>query len=824
MLLASRLEPYPAVRLRADEREQTPDVTRALLGGEEALYDGGPGCGTAGREHDEHGNAMNDSRRALFAMFLVTSCVLAFEVALTRVCSVLLEHHISFAVVSYAVLGLGLGGFGAYVWTGSRPERVPAATEVALLLVAPLMLLALASLVTLPFAEHWPYLLGLVLPAFMAAGAFQSLMLRQHADRAGALYGADLAGGAAGAFSTVLALGWLDGPIHTIELVALVLSAGAWSWSASQKGTSRRTKLVAPGVTMLVLACAVAQAKTGFLEPVYERAPNKLITRLLQSADGAQLRLLPQLQRWDAYSRVDVLERRSTRGVERAVFIDGETPTPMLTPGALSPGRAKLDIAATLPALPYRLFAPKSVLSIGSGAGYDVVIAKRMGAERVDAVELNAGVLELAELEKAFTGDVYAQPGVSAYHDEGRLFARRAEHATYDLVVLALAQSLAGNLREHALSENYLYTQQALGDYLRVLSGGGTLAMLLDNEVSLRKLARTAIELLDARGLPGRECIAVVTHKNESPYEQLLLVRQRPFTGVERARLQGEVAEHGYVAPHLPAGAEGTTQFRAQFPGQFPGQFSAAQLQGAPYRLEPATDDRPFFFNVYPGVPPGLRPVLWIASVPLALAWIVAWYFGRRAGAAAGAGVRAGYFVLLGLAFMMVEVLALQKAVRLVGFPTLNLAVVLATFLLSAGLGSMTSQRIAPERARRVLRAVLVVLGLALVGLVPLLDSLYQRFDASSLPVRCLVTAAALAPFAFAMGMPFPLGLRLLPATDRARIPWFWGLNGVASILGSALIVAVVLKTGFHVGALLPAVLYALATVFTVRLASTPNA
>ncbi|NOT28973.1 MAG: class I SAM-dependent methyltransferase [Planctomycetes bacterium] len=793
------------------EREQTRDETRVLLGGEEALYDGEPGCGTAGHEHDEPGNAMNDSRRALFAMFLVTSCVLAFEVALTRVCSVLLEHHISFAVVSYAVLGLGLGGFGAYAWTGSRPERVRAATDVALLLIAPLMLLALASLVSLPFAEHWPYLLGLILPAFMAAGAFQSLMLREYAGRAGALYGADLAGGAAGAFSTVLALGWLNGPIHTIELVALVLSAGAWLWSARRKGTARGTKLVAPGVTMLVLACIVAQRKSGFLNPVYERAPNKLITRLLQVADGSQLRLLPQLQRWDAYSRVDVLERQSQRGVERAVFIDGETPTPMLAQGALSPGQAKLDIAATLPALPYRLFAPKSVLSIGSGAGYDVVIAKRMGAERVDAVELNAGVLELAEQEKEFTGEVYSQPGVSAHHDEGRLFARRAGDATYDLVVLALAQSLAGNLREHALSENYLYTQQALSDYLRVLRDGGTLAMLLDNEVSLRKLARTAIELFDERGIPGRECVAVVTHKNESPYSQLLLVRQRPFTAEERARLCDEIAAHDYSAPHLPAGDGATTQF------------SAAQLQGAPYRLEPASDDRPFFFNVYPGVPPGLRPVLWIASVPLVLAWIVAWYFGRRAGSTAGAGVRAGYFVLLGLAFMMVEVLALQKAVRLVGFPTLNLAVVLATFLLSAGLGSMTSQRIAPERARHVLRAVLVVLGLALVGLVPLLDLLYLRFDASSVPVRCLVIAAALAPFAFAMGMPFPLGLRLLPATDRARIPWFWGLNGVASILGSALVVAVVLKTGFRVGALLPAALYVLAAVFTVRLASTPS-
>jgi predicted membrane-bound spermidine synthase len=210
--------------------------------------------------------------------------------------------------------------------------------------------------------------------------------------------------------------------------------------------------------------------------------------------------------------------------------------------------------------------------------------------------------------------------------------------------------------------------------------------------------------------------------------------------------------------------------------------------------------------------------LLWIAAVLLLVAWVAAGQFVRRAVAPAGGLARAAYFVMLGLAFMMVEVLALQKAVRLVGFPTLNLAVVLATFLLAAGSGSALSQRITADRAPTVLRALLVALALAVVGLAPLLDALFARFDALGVAARCLVVSAGLAPFAFAMGMPFPLALRVLPETEAARIPWFWGLNGVSSILGSAAVVAIVLTTGFQIAALLPVALYAIAALLAGRL------
>jgi hypothetical protein len=226
--------------------------------------------------------------------------------------------------------------------------------------------------------------------------------------------------------------------------------------------------------------------------------------------------------------------------------------------------------------------------------------------------------------------------------------------------------------------------------------------------------------------------------------------------------------------------------------------------------MQPASDERPFFFHLEPGTPAGLRLLLGIASALLVAAGATLGLAARRSGAAdaRGALTAGAYFAALGLAFLMVEVLVLQRTIRLIGFPALNLGLVLATFLVAAGLGSLASDRL---RTRGALGTVLLLLAAALGGLMPLLDAVHAPLERLPLALRSLALVAVLFPFAFAMGMPFPAGLRRLPLAWRALVPYFWGVNGVASIAGSALVVAVVLESGFRQAAMLPAALYLVA-------------
>jgi hypothetical protein len=48
------------------------------------------------------------------------------------------------------------------------------------------------------------------------------------------------------------------------------------------------------------------------------------------------------------------------------------------------------------------------------------------------------------------------------------------------------------------------------------------------------------------------------------------------------------------------------------------------------------------------------------------------------------------------------------------------------------------------------------------------------------------------------MGQPFPLGLRIIAREGLGVIPWAWGVNGAASVLGSALSLTIAIGIGYR--------------------------
>ncbi len=71
-----------------------------------------------------------------------------------------------------------------------------------------------------------------------------------------------------------------------------------------------------------------------------------------------------------------------------------------------------------------------------------------------------------------------------------------------------------------------------------------------------------------------------------------------------------------------------------------------------------------------------------------------------------------------------------------------------------------------------------------------------------------LISLALIAPLAFCMGMPFPLGLRRLAREAPAFIPWAWGINGFASVISAALATLLAIEFGFTVVLLLALLFY----------------
>jgi hypothetical protein len=82
-----------------------------------------------------------------------------------------------------------------------------------------------------------------------------------------------------------------------------------------------------------------------------------------------------------------------------------------------------------------------------------------------------------------------------------------------------------------------------------------------------------------------------------------------------------------------------------------------------------------------------------------------------------------------------------------------------------------------------------------------------------SLPfsLRVVVAVGLLAPLGFTAGMAMPIGLRRFGSLYPAAVSWAWGVNGIASVLATALAVFVAITWGYTVTTLAAAACYLVA-------------
>ena len=79
--------------------------------------------------------------------------------------------------------------------------------------------------------------------------------------------------------------------------------------------------------------------------------------------------------------------------------------------------------------------------------------------------------------------------------------------------------------------------------------------------------------------------------------------------------------------------------------------------------------------------------------------------------------------------------------------------------------------------------------------------------------IKIALSMALIAPLAFAMGMPFPLGLASLAARSAPLIPWAWGINACASVVAAIVATLLAIHAGFTAVVVIAVALYGLAAV-----------
>jgi hypothetical protein len=170
------------------------------------------------------------------------------------------------------------------------------------------------------------------------------------------------------------------------------------------------------------------------------------------------------------------------------------------------------------------------------------------------------------------------------------------------------------------------------------------------------------------------------------------------------------------------------------------------------------------------------------------------------------------YFLLIGIAFMFVEISLIQRMSLFLGHPIYSLAIVLFSVVLATGVGSLLSHRAVPLSVNS-----LVGWPLALavyLGLLPLWwGTLLDETETGSLIERASVCLLMVVPAGVVMGFMFPTGMRLCTRIDSRITPWAWAVNGAAGVLASGAVVLVSINTSLNYSLRVGAVAYALLAV-----------
>ncbi|MEJ5330285.1 MAG: hypothetical protein WHT07_09040 [Desulfobaccales bacterium] len=771
---------------------------------------------------------MNSNSLFFYAgVFLITACTLMFQLAETRILSVILWYHLAFFAISMAMFGLTLGA----VWVYYCQERYAArlsyylayfstafGVSMVFSLVGQLLLPVTVSL-SLTALLAWLLLAVFLALPYIFSGITVSLALTQSPFPVSRVYGVDMVGAAVGCLAVLGLLSLTDGPSAVLWLGVLAIAAGGLF---ARSGLGGSPEAPPPAAAWLAhrLRLALPLAAFALLNGLTVYGLQPLVVK-----DDLERRNPFKLvaEKWNYFSRVTVHRMDSEEPMlwgpssrlpanlkveHRILRSDGFSDAQMF------PFRGRVEEVEFLKYdvvnLAYFLPERPRVAVVGAGGGRDVLSAWVFGRRDITGLELNPILVDLVtrhpEISR-FAGLAHL-PGVRLLAAEARnWFTRNPE--TFDIIQM----SLAGDERANAAggfttSENGLYTVEAWRTFLSRLTPKGVFSVsrwYSPGEVDeFSRLLSLAVATLLEQGVrdPKEYLFAVSSGKMAT-----LLIAASPWIAQDLAALEQAVLEYDYrllLHPHNPPASPSWQAILGAGSRQALDELSASFLLD----VRPPTDDRPFFFNHLPfhrpsawfplarqSTPGGALMGNFLAAFTLLLILAISLFLVtltiivplRPAVREVPARLIAGgtaYFLLIGVGFMMVEIGLFQRLGVFLGHPFHGLSLVLFSLIFTTGLGSLLSGALPLIRPGWLF--VWALLTAAYLGSLPIwVPGVLAGAESTPLFWRGVLSVAIIAPAGLLMGCGFPTGMRLVMQQDARPTPWFWGINGAAGVLAA---------------------------------------
>jgi hypothetical protein len=608
----------------------------------------------------------------------------------------------------------------------------------------------------------------------------------------------------------------VGGPNAILFAAAMVALAGvAWAQPGRRWGPA--------GLALLFLALIALNFNGRVVDIVY--------------AKGMK-RNPPVYAHWNALSRVEV----DNWGTARAIVIDADASTYLMnTDPHHWRDDYRINAMSAAPSVANVLRPHGDYAIIGPGGGVDVLRAVANGSPNVTGIEINPIIANniMRDLFADYTFHLYQVPEVHMHVSDGRSFIRNSQDK-YDVVQMTLVDTWASTAAgAFALSENNLYTVDAFREYFEHLKPDGMIAITRWEFAKPREALRVvsqAMEALHELGVADTSQNFIVVSDGALDTDGkpvLVLAKKTPFAMEEQKAVlnhiegtDGNGANLNLHVLYMPATGDRPGMAHPAFAELIRGQDARAFSATYPYNVTPVTDNAPFFFftlkpeQVFRGSDAGgidwkvnlgiaILGIVLIVSIAAVMLFLVL-PLALSPETRSGRSMRVLYFIAIGLGYIMVEIAFIQRFVLFLGYPTYALTVVVFLMLLSSGAGSLVSRKWFSDPTRVLMALAFIVIALLLY--VFALPHILEAMIGLPFTTKLAMSGLLLIPLGFAMGMPFPSGLRALssgaPDAQHGAIEWAWAMNAASSVLGSVLAIVIAIQFGLNVTLACGAVAY----------------
>ncbi len=792
-------------------------------------------------------------------VFLISGMVMALQIMQSRIFSVTSWYHLSFLVISIAMFGLTLGALKIYRSDEKKlRENYNVVARKHMVAFAFFILIGLLAQLYIPLVseDNLKTLINLPLvaiatsAAYYHAGVVITTCLTRSPYPIGIVYGIDLLGAGLGCIFVLVLMETIDTPSGII-LLSAVAFLGALCFKVPDTEEARTIRLGDKNLRVKTLA--ISFAAVVFCIGAANIIMPKPFLYTIFVKDKVVKQNSIAYEEWNSISRIVVGHKavdqkpflwgpspilpEEYKTTYRALNIDGDAGTPITEFDGDFTKHKYLEYDVTN--IAYSLPDLKKAAIIGVGGGRDLLSAKYFGLDEVWAMDVNPVQIKLLRDNPEYVNFTRLRdlPGVTLLNQEARSWFRQNEEKL-DIIQMSLIDTWAATgAGAFALSENGLYTVEAWTIFMNDLSENGvyTVSRWASNKKGefVRTVSVAMAALFDQGVENARDHIAVIHSKLIST----LIVSKSPLTDEQIAAIKKTSAEKQFEIVMLPG--EPLESEHLKTIADAKNLDELLEISSKQYLdISPSTDMRPFFFNqaritkpleilslalkndsyvdvVANGQAKATLNLFIIILFSIAMvAFVIIYPLLKTIEGKPGRFIKAGslYFILIGLGFMLIEISFLQALGVFLGHPIYGLSIVLFSLILSAGVGSLISDKFPLNTVGKQITWSLLTCAYGIVIAFTMSD-IFDSFAEVELFTRALISILMIFPAGILMGFGFPTGLTLTEKFDTKATSWFWGINGAAGIMGSTIGIALNIAIGIDNTLIIGSICYALLTI-----------